>query len=65
MWVAIGEGEWKWAHLKPGRCRPFNDAASGKFVQIVYGYCTCIHRKRERQRVCLSLPLSLSLFGGL
>lgn len=34
-------------------CRPFNDAASGKFVQIVYGYCTCIHTEhtpRETKR---------------
>lgn len=36
------------------QCRPFNDAASGKFVQIVYGYCTFIHTaehtKRDRER---------------
>lgn len=31
-------------------CRPFNDAASGKFVQIVYGYCTCIHTETHQER---------------
>lgn len=30
-------------------CRPFNDAASGKFVQIVYGYCTCIHMETHQE----------------
>lgn len=32
------------------QCRPFNDAASGKFVQIVYGYCTFIHTAEHTKR---------------
>lgn len=53
---------WVWVRGRGGgevgpleaQCRPFNDAASGKFVQIVYGYCTFIHTaehtKRDRER---------------
>lgn len=51
----VGEGE-EGGDVGPleAQCRPFNDAASGKFVQIVYGYCTFIHTaehtKRDRDR---------------
>lgn len=52
------------------QCRPFNDAASGKFVQIVYGYCTFIHtaehtkRNRERERgMKRDRALALRMFG--
>lgn len=54
FWVWVrGRGAGEVGPLE-AQCRPFNDAASGKFVQIVYGYCTFIHTaehtKRDRDR---------------